>query len=200
MSKRYFIHLISANRVGIVAAMSSALAELGADLQEVSQTVMREFFTIILAADFPETRRPEEILATIKRSCAEFGAEVSIKDPEVDLPQPAPPEGIERYFLTITGNDTPGIIRRISARLAGLDIDISDLYAVRDEREGGFIAIFELSIPVGLDAVSLQEELKHLGTTENLSVALQHENIFHATHDARPVKIRLPVGKKVGTP
>ncbi len=36
-----------------------------------------------------------------------------------------------------------------------------------------------------------------LGTTENLSVALQHENIFHATHDARPVKIRLPVGKKV---
>ncbi len=200
MAKRYFINLISANRVGIVAAMSAALADLGADLQEVSQTVMREFFTIILAADFPDERRPEEILETIKRACAKFGAEVSIKDPEIDLPQAAPPEGIEKYFLTITGNDTPGIIRRISARLASLGIDISDLHAVRDGRDGGFIAIFELSIPVGLDAISLQEELKQLGTSENLAVALQHENIFQATHDARPVKIRLPVGKKGETP
>lgn len=200
MAKRYFINLISANRVGIVAAMSAALAELGADLQEVSQTVMREFFTIIVAADFPDDRKGEEILETIRKACAKFDAEVSIKDPEVDQPQPPPPEGIERYFLTITGNDTPGIIRRISARLASLGIDISDLHAIRDEREGGFIAIFELSIPVGVDAVSLQEELKELGTSERLSVALQHENIFHATHDARPVKIRLPVGKKVESP
>lgn len=200
MAKRYFINLISANRVGIVAAMSSALADLGADLQEVSQTVMREFFTIIVAADFPEERRAEEILSTIKEACKKFGAEVSIKDPDVDHPQAAPPEGIERYFLTITGHDTPGIIRRISARLASLGIDISDLHAVRDEREGGFLAIFELSIPVGVDAIALQDELKHLGTSENLSVALQHENIFHATHDARPVKIRLPVARKGVTP
>jgi len=174
--------------------MSSALADLGADLQEVSQTVMRQFFTILVAADFPGHRTPEEIVEHIQRVCAEFAAEVSIKDPAAD-PPPAPVlEGLERYFLTITGSDTPGIIRRIAKSLAREGIDISDLYAVRDERDGGFLAIFELSIPSGLDAVSLQEELKQLGTSENLSVTLQHENIFLATHDARPVKIRLPLG------
>ena len=33
------------------------LAELGGDLSHISQTVVEKFFTMIIAADFPEARR-----------------------------------------------------------------------------------------------------------------------------------------------
>ncbi|MFO1019080.1 MAG: ACT domain-containing protein [Planctomycetales bacterium] len=188
MTKRYIISLMAANRVGIVAALSTALAELGGDLQEVSQTVMQGFFTIILAADFPEHRDPDVIVEHIKGVCGAFEVEVGLKDPSKEKPQDPPPEGIEKYFLTLTGHDTPGIIRRISARLAQERIDIEDLHAVRD-KDGGFLMILELAVPTGIQIQKLQGEIEELGKAIGLSVTLQHENIFHATNDPRPVRI-----------
>ncbi len=81
MAKRYLISLMAANRVGILAALANALTELGGDMQEVSQTVMQKFFTIILAADFPDHRDPQIIVEHIRGVCQPFGVEVSLKDP-----------------------------------------------------------------------------------------------------------------------
>ena len=75
LSKRYIISLMAANRVGILAALTTALAELGGDLQEVSQTVMQKFFTIILAAEFPDHRDPRVIVEHIRGVCSPYGVE-----------------------------------------------------------------------------------------------------------------------------
>lgn len=180
---------MSANQVGIVAALSTALAELGADLQEVSQTVMHKFFTIILAADFPTQHAPQKIVEHIRQACAQFHVDLVLKDPDLESPQPPPVEGTEKYFLTMTGSNTPGIIRTISRRLAEERIDIEDLYAVKDEQAGSFVMILELAIPCGMAADSLLVEIENLGQSVGLTAALQHENIFRATNDPRPVRI-----------
>ena len=191
MTKRYIITLMAANRVGIIAAVTKALAELGGNLQEVSQTVMQKFFTIILAAEFPLDRGPQLIVDHLRDACRTFGVEVNLKDPELEGPGNEPPEGLEKYFLTVTGSDKPGIIREISARLARERIDITDLYAVRNENDASFVMVMELAVPQGVDALSLQEDLEQIGSTVGLSAALQHENIFAATNDPRPVKVAL---------
>ncbi len=54
--KEYVLTLTAVNRIGILAAVSNAIAELGGDLREINVTVMSRFFTIILSADFPEQR------------------------------------------------------------------------------------------------------------------------------------------------
>ena len=41
MSKRYVLCLTAANRTGILAAVTRALSELGGDIDEVSQAVMK---------------------------------------------------------------------------------------------------------------------------------------------------------------
>ena len=191
MTKRYIVTLMAANRVGIIAAVTKALSELKGDLQEVSQTVMQGFFTIILAAEFPADREPQLIKDHLRDVCKPFGVEVCLKDPELEAPRDQPPEGLEKYFLTVTGSDKPGIIREISARLAREGIDITDLYAVRNESDRSFVMVMELAVPQGVDALELQTDLEHIGTTVGLSAALQHENIFAATNDPRPVKVAL---------
>ena len=56
MPKEYIITMTAANRVGILAAVTNAMAELDADLKEARQTVVRRFFTMIFSAEFPKSR------------------------------------------------------------------------------------------------------------------------------------------------
>jgi len=189
VSKRYIIGLMAANRTGILAALATALAELGGDIHEASQTVMQKFFTIILAADFPDHRDPEVIVNHIRGVGRPFGVEVFLKDPSHEALQEQAAEGTEKYFLTLTGHDTPGIIGQISSCLAREAIDITDMYARRQDNDTQFVMILELAMPVGADALSLRQELEQLGTPIGLSATLQHENIFAATNDPRPVRI-----------
>lgn len=189
MTKRYIITLTAANRVGILAAVTTSLAELGGDLQEVSQTVMQRFFTIIMAAEFPEHRDPSVIIDHIRGVCRPYGVEVNLKDPAVETLQELPAEGVEKYFLTAEGQDKPGMIRQISARLAQEGIDITDVFARRADEGRMFVMVMELAVPPGVDALALQKELEQLGSASGLSAALQHEDIFTATNDPRPVRL-----------
>lgn len=191
MAKRYIITLMAANRVGILAALTNALSELGGDLSEVSQTVLQRFFTIILAADFPEHRDPHVIADHIRGLCQPFNVDVTLRDPTKEELQGEMEPGDERYYLSITGEDQRGIIREISTRLALTGIDITDLYARRQDVQKQFAAVMELDVPSSVDVLSLQKDLEELGQTGGLTVALQHENIFAATNDPRPVKIAL---------
>jgi glycine cleavage system transcriptional repressor len=189
MAKRYIITLMAANRVGILAAVTTSLAELGGDIQEVSQTVMQRFFTIIMSAEFPEIRDPSVIVDHIRGVCRPFGVEVNLKDPDEEPLQESPAEGSEKYYLTAEGQDKPGMVRQISARLAQEGIDITDVFARRAEEGQTFVMVMELAVPKGVDALALQRELVQLGSAVGLSAALQHEDIFTATNDPRPVRI-----------
>jgi glycine cleavage system transcriptional repressor len=199
MSKRYIITLMAANRVGILAAVTTSLAELGGDIQEVSQTVMQRFFTIIMSAEFPEHRDPSVIIDHIRGVCRPFGVEVSLKDPTVETLQEIPADGTDRYFLTAEGEDKPGMIRQISARLAQEEIDITDVFARRAENGQTFVMVMELAVPGGVDALALQRELEQLGSAVGLSAALQHEDIFTATNDPRPVRLSMRLRKSLAS-
>src|SRR5579863_5909896 len=150
MSKRYIITLMATNRVGILAAVTTSLAELGGDIQEVSQTVMQRFFTIIMSAEFPDTRDRSVIVDHIRGLCRPFGVEVNLKDPEEETLQDVQSEGIEKYYLTAEGKDKPGMIRQISARLAQEGIDITDVYARRADQGQTFVMVMELAVPRGV--------------------------------------------------
>lgn len=189
MPRRYIITLMAANRVGILSAVTTAMAELGGDLQEVSQTVLQGFFTIILAAEFPEHREPQVIADHLRDVCRPYGVEVALKDPANEPIPSAPDEATDHYFITVEGSDEPGIIREISTRLAQDEIDITDLYAVRSNEDRSFVMVMELAVPTTVDVLALRPELEHLGRAVGLSVTMQHENIFAATNDPRPVRI-----------
>ncbi len=189
MSKRYVISLMAANRVGIMAAVTQALDDLGGDLLEVSQTVMQDYFTIILAADFPENLESDVIVDHISDSCKQYGVQVNLKNPEEESVQDDSSAQTDHYFLTVTGHDQKGIIRKISAKLSQERIDITDLYALRNEQDKAFHLIMELSIPFNVEKIKLKNELEKIGKLSGLNATFQHGNIFEATHDPRPVRI-----------
>lgn len=175
MSKRYVLCLTAANRTGILAAVATALSELGGDIHEISHATVANFFAIILAADFPEHRDRQVIVSHVEGVCKPFGVEVILKDPADEFVEQASGGKRESFVLSLTGRDAPGIVARISGCLAREGIDITDLHGARCDGGKSFALVLKLAVPAGVDAQLLNAELEQLGTSLGLSARLTHE-------------------------
>jgi len=189
MAKLYIMTVVAANRTGILAALANALDELGGNMLDVSQAVIQKFFAMMMAAEFPEDQDPEVIIDHIRAVCRAFGAEVTLRDPSTEMgfdgeTEPTPKE---RYVLTLSGPDRPGILRFLAHRLAQDGIDLVDLQGRLQESTQCFITAMELSVPPGIDALQLCEELRHEFRSDGITVSLQHRRVIAALAHPEPV-------------
>ncbi|MBM3969740.1 MAG: hypothetical protein FJ302_07750 [Planctomycetes bacterium] len=157
MARRYIISLTGANRVGVLAAVTTALDELRGNLWEASISVMQPYCSILLAADFPDDRNQEVVSDHIRDLCRPYGVEVRLSEPAADSGILAPPSN--KYVLTVRGSDKPGMLRMLSGKLAELGVDIRNLYAERCERDKSFSLELELAIPMSFDFTRVSEQL-----------------------------------------
>lgn len=168
--KRYIISLLSANRVGIMAAVTTAMDELGANLHEASIAVIQNFFSIVIAADFPEQRDPTLIQEHIEGICNAFNVDVCVKDPDVEIPTILSPRECDKYLLAISGSNRSGILRIISSQLGQDGIDILDLSATSAEDGQTFEMMIKIAVPKTLDIMNLQITLENICSSLNISV------------------------------
>jgi len=181
----YIITVMSRDRPGIIAGIGRAVFEMGGNIEEISQTVVRGYFTVILCATFsssPPVERVKEVIASTGAP-----GEVAVRIRRTDEPLSATPTTYDRFILTLFGLDRPGVIYHMSTYLASLGINITDLYGRTEE--GGFTMVLELSVPPELDPRGLKEELERLGRSFGMSAHFQHENLFKATHDLRSLAV-----------
>ena len=189
MAKRYILSVLASNRTGILAALVNALDELGGNMLDVSQAVIQDFFTMILAAEFPEDRDAEVIVDHIRAVCRPFGAEVTLKDPSADPVYELPDEPAvrQRYLLTVSGRDRPGVLRLIAHRLAQDDIELQDLQGMQSESDHSFLISMELAVPPGVDALKLRSDLDSELRNDGVTVSLQHRRVLAALAHPEPV-------------
>lgn len=53
-SNRFIITVIGVDRVGIVARITAVMASFGVNIVDISQTIMRDMFTMIMLAEAPD--------------------------------------------------------------------------------------------------------------------------------------------------
>lgn len=189
MAKQYVMTLTAANRVGILAAVSNAIAELGGDVQEVSVTVMRQFFTIILSADFPDHREAGVIVDHIRDIGRPYGLEVCLKDPDTEAVQDQPADETEAYYLRITGRNQPGTMRLVAARLAQDGVDIADLYAIRNQADE-FEMVLEIAVPIGFTTNGLIDAINDIGERGDVSVVLESRDDYLSSRTPHSLRLK----------
>ena len=57
-SNRVIVTVIGEDKVGIIASVSTLLAEANANIVDISQTTLREFFTMIMLVDMEKASVP----------------------------------------------------------------------------------------------------------------------------------------------
>lgn len=76
--------VIGKDKVGIIAGVSSELEKLNINILDVNQTIMDEFFTMIMMLDLKLTKNNfEEIKKTLERKGKELTVEIKIQREEI---------------------------------------------------------------------------------------------------------------------
>jgi ACT domain-containing protein len=83
-SHRFIVTVIGKDRVGIIAGVSAVLAEAGANILDISQSVMDEFFVMIMMADLEQARIPfVELKARLDAKGGEMGLRIDAQHEDV---------------------------------------------------------------------------------------------------------------------
>jgi len=75
-SSRVVVTVVGKDKVGIIAGISNVLAEYSANILDISQTIMQEFFTMIMIVDITECQVD---FNTLKEKLEEKGQEIGVK-------------------------------------------------------------------------------------------------------------------------
>lgn len=183
---QYIVTVTAADRVGIVFSVAGTLRDEGGNILELSQTVMRGFFTIILAVEFPDGRDPKQLAASITERGRRFDLTVVVIEAKESAQEPVLSQG-ERFILTVLGADSPGKIHGITGCLAAHGVNVVDLHARADGTK--FSLVMEAFLPPDLGPNTIRAELERFGRDHGLEAYVQHENIFLATTEPSPVRV-----------
>ena len=63
------------DKKGIIAKVSAFLAEKGVNIEDISQTILDEYFAMIVLVDMSEAK---EELSVIAQECAELGRQIGM--------------------------------------------------------------------------------------------------------------------------
>jgi glycine cleavage system transcriptional repressor len=163
MPKELIITMAAANRSGILAAVTRAMSELGADLREASQTVVRGYFTMIFSAEFPDNMDTAVVRDHLQDACRPFDIDLGIRDPSTHLPIYAAATANTRQFrLRLGGRDQPGALRRLSQVMSLKGIDITGMHALRTDDGHGFEMVLKLAVPQDCTIDSLLQDLENV--------------------------------------
>ena len=72
---RAVVTVTGKDRKGIIAKVSAFLAEKGANIEDISQTILGEYFAMIMIADISEIKTE---LAVLAKECAELGKQIGM--------------------------------------------------------------------------------------------------------------------------
>ena len=115
---------IGRDRPGIVAAISGALLELEGNIEDSQMSILRGHFAVMLIVNLPDGIDRETLEGRLERVRGELDLEAIAVNPLGDLgPSGEPPS----HVLTVYGADHPGIVHAVSAALAELGVNITDL-------------------------------------------------------------------------
>jgi predicted amino acid-binding ACT domain protein len=182
----YIVTVTAADRVGIVYSVSGTLRDQGGNIRELSQTVMRGYFTIILEVEFSEPRDRKALTEAITERGKRFDLTVAVLEVHPENLTPPVANG-ERFILTVLGADAPGNIHGIAGCLAAHGVNIVDLHARVDGTR--FSLVMEAFLPPDLAPGTVRAELERFGRDHGLEAYVQHENIFLATTEPTPVRV-----------
>jgi len=175
------ISVLATDRVGILKGITSAITDLGGNIDGISQTVVARYFTVILTATFHNQYTAKEIENSILLNFAKSNTQVMVQ-PYDDTQQSPTPHITNRYILTIFGPDQPGVLKAVTSFLTEKNINIENWQFYYKGNNVTYIGEVTTEAKQ-FDTKQTQTQLKQILTPMGLTSHLQHENIFRVTNE-----------------
>ena len=160
------VTVVGTDRPGIVAAISKVLYERGCNLEDVTSTILRGHFSMMLIVRIPEEADAAGLEAELAAAGSDLGLIVtvrSVQDAPASVVQPT-------HMLSVYGADRPGIVFKVAQTLADAGANITDLTSrVIGETEA---PVYALMLEVALDSDAQAEAVLALRTELDVEMTL----------------------------
>ena len=79
-SNRAIITVLGADKPGIIAGITTKLAELDINILDITQTIMQDLFTMIMLVDFGKAEKSfDEVVETLEKKGEELKVQVKMQ-------------------------------------------------------------------------------------------------------------------------
>ena len=164
-------------------AITSALAKEKCNIEELSQTILKGQFASIFIVSAPEGVTEEDVqrVVTLNLESRNMDLTVAARNFETDTFESG--EETEPFVVTVNGSDQPEIIAMISSIFAEQKVNIESLKAIRmPDGSNECVLVFEVALPMSINRNAFRQMLQAKARSVDLSISIQHENIFEAIH------------------
>ena len=72
---RAVVTVTGKDKKGIIAKVSAFLADRGVNIEDISQTILSDYFAMIMIADVSEVKQE---LSSLAKECSEFGRQIGM--------------------------------------------------------------------------------------------------------------------------
>jgi glycine cleavage system transcriptional repressor len=160
------VTLIGQDRPGIIADATSALAELGGNLEDSTMTILRGHFTMVLLVS--TTTPLEDVEAVLATLTGDGTLEVSVRV----LPEQQSPASVDvtAYLLSVHGADRPGIVSEVTGIVASAGGNVTDF----STRLVGdlYVLVAEVDLPNATEIDALRARLARVSDALNVEASL----------------------------
>ena len=165
---RWVVFTLGSDRPGIVAAVTDALAEHGANLEDCAMSQLGGQFAMVLVVSAEADRAPA-LEAHLRSATAAFDLDVHVR------PIAAGTEHSQTtHLVSAYGADRQGIVRDVSGWLAGHGINIRDLETrVLPSDPPTYALLAEVSLPGEVSAEALATAFSEAGARWGVTAQLR---------------------------
>lgn len=181
MGKQMVMSVMSKDRPGIVADITGVIYQLKGDLADLNQSVLCDYFSMILIASFDDGVTPEDVVAGFSHIRSATRLEVVVKEVDVPIEVVRPGRPQEIYVLTVQGKNRSGLVHRIGLFCCQHGINILDLATTL--RGDLYTMILQLDLSRVESVDTIRTDLARCAEENGLTVVLQHEDLFTATSE-----------------
>ena len=169
----FALSAVGRDRPGMVAAVSEVLLRHGVNVEDSQMTILRGHFTMMLVVAAPDGADAAQLRAELGATAERLGLEAILLSPieSVALPdEPAPSQ-----IVTVYGADHPGILHAVTAAIAALGVDITDLNTrlVGEDREPIYALLMEVAVPPGLPPAELERALSDVAREQGVDLSIR---------------------------
>ena len=152
------VTVIGNDRPGIVAGVSKALFDAGCNLEDVSSTILRGHFSMVLLVEAPDDLPApalEEKLGGVAGDLELTILARPVEETSQDVVAPT-------HMVSVYGADKPGIVFHVTELLAARGANITDLTSrvIGDEDDPVYALMLEISAPDDVDLAGALAELR----------------------------------------
>jgi glycine cleavage system transcriptional repressor len=168
----FALSAVGRDRPGIVAAVSDVLVRHGANVEDSQMTILRGHFTMMLVVSAPGDA--EALRSDLAEAGARLGLEALLLSPVEQLSgEEAPSE--PSHMVTVYGADHPGILNAVTAAIASLEVNVTDLHTrlVGEDGEQIYALLMEVALPAGLGADALEQALAEVSRSQEVEVSVR---------------------------